>query len=394
MIKSFANAWRVITRHNFILEIVNGYPINFKKTVYQNKVPSEPDLSPREKVAYKNAIRDLLKKGAISECHCTKGQFISKYFLRKKSNGEDRFILNLKKLNEFIDAPHFKIEVIKIALKLITKNCYSAAIDLKDSYVLVAIYDDYKKYLRFIFEDRIYEFNVFPFGLSTAPYVFTKLTKPVVERLRSQGLISVVYIDDILMIGKCWEECNDNVTKTNHLLCSLGFIVNEKKSQPVPSLQCKFLGFVPNSHEYSIYLPTEKRDKILKMVSDLLKESKVVIRYLAKVIGTLISACPGVSYGILFTKRLEQEKFYALQRNNENFDDLMHISESMKEDLRWWKEQIYKAKNPIRDNKYRIEIYTDASLTGWGAVCRGEKAHGWWKNKKGSHKLPRTESEF
>ena len=31
-----------------------------------------------------------------------------------------RFILNLKKLNKFITAPHFKIEDMKIALKLLT----------------------------------------------------------------------------------------------------------------------------------------------------------------------------------------------------------------------------------------------------------------------------------
>ncbi|XP_033228819.1 uncharacterized protein LOC117180430 [Belonocnema kinseyi] len=34
--------------------------------------------------------------------------------------------------------------------------------------------------------------------------------------------------------------------------------------------------------------------------------------------------------------------------------------------------------NPIRKLRYKLEIFTDSSLTGWGAVCNGVTAHGWW----------------
>jgi hypothetical protein len=29
--------------------------------------------------------------------------------------------------------------------------------------------------------------------------------------------------------------------------------------------------------------------------------------------------------------------------------------------------------NPIRTYEFKLEIFTDASLTGWGAVCKNEK---------------------
>lgn len=35
-------------------------------------------------------------------------------------------------------------------------------------------------------------------------------------------------------------------------------------------------------------------------------------------------------------------------------------------------------KNPIRSNKYTLEIFSDASLTGWGIYCKGKRAHGFW----------------
>ena len=34
--------------------------------------------------------------------------------------------------------------------------------------------------------------------------------------------------------------------------------------------------------------------------------------------------------------------------------------------------------NPIEEEIYELEIHSDASLSGWEACCRGEKAHGWW----------------
>ena len=42
----------------------------------------------------------------------------------------------------------------------------------------------------------MYRFVVLPFGLSSAPYVFTKMMRPLVRLWRSKGLKAVVYLDD------------------------------------------------------------------------------------------------------------------------------------------------------------------------------------------------------
>lgn len=44
------------------------------------------------------------------------------------------------------------------------------------------------------------------------------------------------------------------------------------------------------------------------------------------------------------------------------------------------------AKNKIRSSNFDIEIFSDASRTGWGAVCGNEKANGFWSaNEKNKH---------
>ena len=57
-----------------------------------------------------------------------------------------------------------------------------------------------KKYLGFAWKFngkiRYFTFNVSPFGPSTAPYIFSKLLRPLVKLWRSRGFHLVVYLDD------------------------------------------------------------------------------------------------------------------------------------------------------------------------------------------------------
>lgn len=127
-----------------------------------------------EKKACQLAVTKMVSKTAVSPCTPTKNQFISSYFLRDKSNGEKKIILNLKKLNKFIKPPHFKIEDTKTVHRLIKRDDHMTTIDLIDSYFLIPVNKNFQKYL-FSFTDQLFDFNALPFGLSTVPYVFIKV---------------------------------------------------------------------------------------------------------------------------------------------------------------------------------------------------------------------------
>ena len=55
------------------------------------------------------------------------------------------------------------------------------------------------KYLRFAFENKVYQFRVLPFGLNTAPQVFTPLRHTVTGYLHHLGISVVPYLDDWLI---------------------------------------------------------------------------------------------------------------------------------------------------------------------------------------------------
>ena len=76
----------------------------------------------------------------------------------------------------------------------------------------------------------------------------------------------------------------------------LGFVINLNESQIVPTQRIRILGFVIDSVKMIITLTKEKKQKIKTLVLNLLKIKKPTIRYLAKVIGTVISCMPAACH--------------------------------------------------------------------------------------------------
>lgn len=301
--------------------------------------------------------------------------------MRPKPNGKMRLILNLKNLNQYIDTTHFKLEDFRTAIKLISKGDFMAKIDLKDAYLLINIHKDSRKYLRFMWEDITYEFNVLPFGLNTAPYIFTKIMKPIAKLLRTCGYLSTIYLDDLHLIGQSYNNCLDNINTTTKLLESLGFIINKDKSDLLPSKQCKFLGLIIDSENFQVLLPDEKRNHIKHELMAMIKRKRCSIRKFAQLVGLLVSACPAIEYGMLYTKEFERCKFLNL-KNKDDYDKNMYLPDSLQADFKWWSQAIETSVRIIRTDDYRLEIFTDASTTGWGAACLNETASGMWSREE------------
>ena len=139
-------------------------------------------------------------------------------------------MINLKQLNTFVKTEHFKLESIHMLKDLLKPGNWMAKVDLKDAYFMVPIAKRDKKFLRFSWEGTTYEFNCLPFGLSSAPWVFTKTTRPAVTMLRKLGLRLIVYIDDILIMAESPQLLRDHVMGLTYLLENLGFVINYTKS--------------------------------------------------------------------------------------------------------------------------------------------------------------------
>jgi len=205
-----------------------------------------------------------------------------------------------------------------------------ATLDIEDAYLLVPIHTSHRRFLRFQWGGAIYEFTALPFGLSTAPFIFTKIIRTVTSSLRSKGFESVVYLEDFLLLGQSKDKCRDNVQAHINLLSSLGFIINFGKSKLEPKTKRKYLRFIFDSVQQSIAIPEERKGKLLKMVSDFSSKPHCSIRDFAGMIGSLVSICPAVRYGHLI-KNFEKEKFLALRETEGSYSTKMYIQQNLKD---------------------------------------------------------------
>ena len=92
-------------------------------------------------------------------------------------------MINLKDLNTFIPYKNFKMEGLHLLKGILEQGDYQYKLDLKDAYFCVSLNKQSRKYVRFEWEDSVYEFLCLCFGLGAAPRLFTKLIKVPVSIL-------------------------------------------------------------------------------------------------------------------------------------------------------------------------------------------------------------------
>ena len=88
-----------------------------------------------------------------------------------------------------------------------------------------------RKYLRFCHKSQVFQFTSLPFGLATAPQVFTMIVKEVKLMALSRGIRLHQSLDDWLIRAQSQEEAKVNTQTVVDLTQSLGWIINQEKSR-------------------------------------------------------------------------------------------------------------------------------------------------------------------
>lgn len=274
--KNFSCEWEKITSDVFILDVVNHCHIEFQNGIEpkQKQFNVCSVFNEKETEIVTKEIEKLLEINVLVEVQHDNDQFLSPIFLRPKKNGEYRMILNLKKLNEFVEYHHFKMDTFESSLKLITENTYMASIDLRHAYYSVPIAQEHQRFLRFQWKGKIFQYTCLPNGISSAPRIFTKLMKPVYSKLRELGHTNIGYIDDSLLCGDTTEECKLNVSETVKLMSKLGFVIHQEKSIFEPTKRIVFLGNIIDSEKMIVSLTEDKKQKIEEKCRNLLLKTR------------------------------------------------------------------------------------------------------------------------
>ena len=136
---------------------------------------------------------------------------------------------------------------------------------------------------------KFFVFTVLPFGLSTAPFIFTKVVRLLVKYWRFNSIKIACFLDDGLGIDNTFEKALEKSTFVSNSLTRAGFIVNSEKSvwQPTKTLICLGIEVDLNSDALKIF--SERIDSILFTIEFILSKIYISVRTLSELRGKLIS---------------------------------------------------------------------------------------------------------
>jgi len=393
----FITNWEKITQDGWVLQAIKGYQLELVQPPWQLRPMPAINCSVEESKMISTEIGELMSKGAVVETTPSQGSFVSQIFLVEKKEGGQRPVINLKALNMFVKHEHFKMEGLHTLPDLIQQKDWMIKLDLKDAYLQIPIHTDHQHLLQFHWEGKIYQFQCLPFGLTSAPRVFSKVMKPVVGALRHMGIRLIIYLDDLLILHQSMEELVQLTPLICQLFGALGLVVNGKKSILTPRQNLEFLGFQVDSVNLQLIFPAEKLRKIQQDAQHLLHQPNVLVRDLARFVGKTSASTRAIWQAPLHFRALQllinsvplEDNPMGTEYTANKFSRHLTLTNEAKNDLEWWcaLDRKVRMQSALQSRTPTMTIESDASSTGWGARQDELQTGGRWSKEEASHHI-------
>ena len=381
---SFADNWDRITSDVFVRNVVrNGYSLEFAEgsSPPLSRVPiSFPSREGAERGLLDDAVRKLLEKQAIEpvEDDCSPG-FYSRLFLVPKRDGGQRPVIDLSRLNTYLEVDHFKMETPATIMAAMRQGDWTTSIDLKDAYFHIPVAKRSRKYLRFVVNGKAYQFRALPFGLASAPLVFTRVMNEVAAYAHRQGVRLHIYLDDWLLRSL---DVQRLVADTRFMLglCDfLGLLVNVPKSNLTPAQEFVFLGIFFQTVPFICRPSRDRWKRLLALLKFFKKAPAPTARQWMRLIGTLTSMDSQVPLGRLHRRHLQLSFRDRWDRKRRPLTQQIPLQPYDRLMLNWWSRRsnvmVGQSLTPFSSD---VTMFTDASLQGWGAHLDSATASGKW----------------
>ena len=183
-----------------------------------------------------------------------------------------------------------------------------------------------------IWRQKLYIDTALPFGLRSAPKIFTALADAIEWIAKNNGIQFIIhYLDDFLLLdAPGLQQCTKSVTTLMEILQQLGMPVAwDKLEGPAPRLT--FLGFELDSTNWEIRLPREKLKELQDFVERWLGRRSCTRRELESLVGRLTHASHVITPGKTFLRRLFELLAATRQAHHH-----IRLNSSYRSDLLWW----------------------------------------------------------
>ena len=380
--------WREIDAPRFILDTIEfGYKLSLLQ-IPPPFVATNTNSALQESEFVESAISELLSLECITEVFAPPA-VINPLSVSIQKPGKKRLILDLLHVNQYLFKSKFRFEDVSIAREVLNPGDFMFSFDLKSGYHHVEIFPEHRQYLSFswIFSSgvtRYFQLSVLAFGLSSAPYLFTKLLKPLVKKWRTEGKSIVVFLDDGLGAAADYAKARISRLSVHADLLKSGFVPNEEKSLWEPTQVITWLGTVIDTSQCIISATDTRIQSLSEDLSFLLDSthpSLYQVRKLTSVCDKIISLgnCVG-NVARLMTRNIFAVINYAM-----NWNSMVSLTPGCVDELNFWKVKLVYINGvplwPIKRKPSRI-VYSDASISACGSFITldGKVFHQNWSD--------------
>ena len=289
-------------------------------------------------------LRLMIQMGLISR---SDSEWRFPTFIVPKKNGEARIVFDYRKLNAITKRLAYSLPSIQHLMGKFKNKSWISTIDIKSGYWHIPIRKADRCKTAFIFNGKVYEWNVMPFGPTNAPPHFQKTMDKIFDDLE----YVMVYMDDITVMSSSPEEHQQHLQTVFNRLARYKIKIRPDKC-----------AFAQDSVEYLGFIVDGKGIRIKPKYKDKIQNIPIprTLNQLRRFVGM-------VQYLHQFIPNLQQQlkHFHKMTEKGQKFEwniDLEQSFQSIKHQI-MNTELIY---HP--DPNRPFSVFCDASQNGIGAV--------------------------
>ncbi|GBM21952.1 Retrovirus-related Pol polyprotein from transposon 17.6 [Araneus ventricosus] len=215
-----------------IKEVEGSKPVCMKP--YKTNAP--------ERAAIKEIVREWRENGIVSD---TRSPYASPVLLVKKKTGENRMVIDYRRLNSQTIKDTFPLPEIDDLIEQLHDCSFFTTLDLAHGYLQISLTENGKQKTAFITPDETGQFERMIFGLTNAPAEFQRLMYLALCPLCNLGVLC--YLDDILIPAKTWEEMIEKLIEVFERLRSANLTLKLPKCK-FGKQEVEYLGFIINKN--------------------------------------------------------------------------------------------------------------------------------------------------
>jgi hypothetical protein len=351
-------------------------------------------------------VQRLAASGAIEEV-VKRPDVVAPIFLVPKAGPKRwRLVHDLRGLNRVLPQRAGKQEGLSTLLRLAGRGWWACSWDLEAGYHHLDVRASDRGLLGFQVGRRWFQWRVLPFGLSISPWVFTRVMREVVAAWRRRGLRVWSYIDDFCLVASSREQLLQHRREIELDLERLGLVRAPQKGHWEPTQQLTILGHTVDLAAGRVSPTAEKAAAIAASCRRMAAATAPVrVRDVASIAGKLGALSAGWMQARLVARPLvslvasvlpaHASQLWTWTVDGPDEDERRLLGRAVRAAYRSKimitseaSAALQEAATTLTDlaNVWRpawtlpgiVDLFTDASLAGWGAVTGSVTVAGKW----------------